>query len=358
MSARQIDMNGWFEINGNPISKVGVYPYYGRDIRKDLDPNKIYMVYRSAEELSKPETMQSFRLLPFTDNHPSELLGAAEKGLVPAEEKGVHGVIGEEIIFEYPFLMGNIKVFSEELKKEINSGKVEVSIGYVNDYEEQSGVYEGQEYTFIQRNIRGNHISLVDKGRSGPEVRVLDHKDNLDEDLIVEEEKEKKTADEGESGVLQKLLDAIGALSTKFDGLMGKAATVSEETVTDGKVKDEADPDKDKEKKEEKKEGAMDNAMDTAEIRKAIWKESNQRNQLAEKLSWHVGTFDASEMSLDEVAKYGIKELGLSCKPGHEQSVIEGYLAGAKVNTESVGTVMDSDKSSKSSQIDKFLGGK
>src|ERR1700676_5463208 len=58
-SARIYDINGWMEIKGNPISKVGVFPYSGAQIDTDgsmgLDPNKIYQVYRSQDELSNQE---------------------------------------------------------------------------------------------------------------------------------------------------------------------------------------------------------------------------------------------------------------------------------------------------------------
>lgn len=85
-SARNYDDNGWPEIKGNPISKVGVFPYSGAQIEHpDLDPNKIYMVYRSDSELSNEDTINSFKLLPFTDEH--EMLGSTRDGLTPAEKK-------------------------------------------------------------------------------------------------------------------------------------------------------------------------------------------------------------------------------------------------------------------------------
>ena len=54
-SARNYDINGWAEIKGNPISKVGVFPYIGAQISPDLEPDKIYQVYRPEEELMNQE---------------------------------------------------------------------------------------------------------------------------------------------------------------------------------------------------------------------------------------------------------------------------------------------------------------
>ena len=172
-SARTYDLNGWPEIKGNPISKVGVFDYLGADISPDLQPDRIYKVYRPKDELAHPETIDSFRLLPWTDEH--EMLGSEDEGLTPAERKGVHGVIGEDVYFEDGYLKGNIKIFSKKLAGLIENGKKELSIGYRCLYDLTPGVYDGQKYDAIQRSIRGNHLASVEEGRSGHDVAVLDH---------------------------------------------------------------------------------------------------------------------------------------------------------------------------------------
>src|SRR6188474_2789733 len=59
-SARKTDLNGWTEIKGNPLSKVGVFPYLGKQISPKLEPDKTYWVYRPEEELSHPDCINSF----------------------------------------------------------------------------------------------------------------------------------------------------------------------------------------------------------------------------------------------------------------------------------------------------------
>src|ERR1700753_211727 len=82
-SKRRLDINGFVEIKDNPISKVGIFPYSGRQIDSDgqlkLDPDKIYNVYRPEEELNNSETIESFKLVPWTDEH--AMLGAKDEGL-------------------------------------------------------------------------------------------------------------------------------------------------------------------------------------------------------------------------------------------------------------------------------------
>jgi hypothetical protein len=56
----------------------------------------------------------------------------------------------------------------------------EVSCGYTCELEHRPGEWNGQRYDAIQRNIRGNHVAIVEKGRAGPEVRLrLDAADNV-----------------------------------------------------------------------------------------------------------------------------------------------------------------------------------
>ena len=99
MTKRQKDINGWFEVKDNPISKVGVFDYSGAQIGA-ADPNRIYRVYRPAEELADPATIESFKLLPIVDDH--TMLGNPNEGMTAAEDKGVAGVIGEEVYFKHP----------------------------------------------------------------------------------------------------------------------------------------------------------------------------------------------------------------------------------------------------------------
>lgn len=67
--SKQVDHNDFWYIKDNPLSKVGVFPYLGKQISSELEPDKIYQVYRPAEELLSEETISSFKLLPIVDDH-------------------------------------------------------------------------------------------------------------------------------------------------------------------------------------------------------------------------------------------------------------------------------------------------
>jgi hypothetical protein len=387
-SARQHDSNGWAEIKDNPITKVGVFPYMGAQISPDLEPDKIYNVYRPEEELNNEETINSFKLVPWTDEH--TMLGSADEGLTPAEKKGVHGVIGEDVYFDNGYLKANLKIFSDKLKNLIDIGKKELSIGYRCLYEIASGVYNGEKYDAIQRNIRGNHIALVDEGRSGHDIAVLDaFKFTFDSKDLKMAEKPgdmDKPMDEMASPSLEKLAGMIKKIAEKLemtedmfeDDLESKIINESENDVVDedppyldfvnrAEVTDEEEGVREEEEKEgdreAKKEEAAelsekaakegDEKIDGMDTMKSLLIQISKRDDLAKKLSQHIGTFDHKEKTLSEVAAYGIKKLGLQAKKGHEESVLSGYLAAAKGQQVAIAQ----DSKPRSSAIDAYING-
>ena len=164
---KQVDHNQFWLIKDNPITKAGVFPYFGRQISPSLEPDKIYQVYRPAGEIKK--AADTFKLVPLVDDH--TMLGP---DFTPAEQKGVHGVLGEDIKEKDGTLYADVKIFSEQLKKEIQDGKKELSLGYFCRYDLTPGQYNGMHYDAVQKDLKGNHIALVDNGRMGHDVRVMD----------------------------------------------------------------------------------------------------------------------------------------------------------------------------------------
>lgn len=373
-SARVTDLNGWVEIKGNPITKVGVFPYKGVQIDPEgsmgLDPNIIYQVYRPEEELDNQETIDSFKLVPWIDGH--VMLGEGV-GLTLPENKGIDGITGQDVYFEFPYLKSNLKVFSSKLPNEIDGNeKKELSIGYRCRYDMQSGVYEGQPYDVIQRKIRGNHVALVEEGRAGSDVAVLDHfKFTFDSgELTMNPENEKK-----DTVTLQSLQDEMKSMRDELATLRGNSAAAAakdadtdkkedEEKDKDADVKDE-DPamfvtkaqstDEDPKDKEKDKDG-MDAAIESHVNQKfkKFMRELNSRNALAQELSRYVGSFDHADKTRDEVAQYGVKKLGIQCHAGQEFATLQGYFA-AKKQTQAVAVAQDN--ALPCDQISKYING-
>lgn len=199
MTQREYSPEGFFEVAANPLSRAGVFPYTARSIGYpgwENDPGKIIMVYRPEEELGDPETVASARLQPWVNDH--TLLGNPDinPALTPAEKKGVHGTIGEQVFYDASdrTLYANLKLWSPSLDDAIAAGKKELSMGFRCVYDFTPGDFEGQAYQAIQRGIRFNHLATVGKGRMGPGVAVLDHASfTFDENDLREIQPMKKT---------------------------------------------------------------------------------------------------------------------------------------------------------------------
>lgn len=371
-SARKYDDYGWLEVRGNPISKVGVFPYLGSQIGAP-EPDRIYMVLRPEEELSHPDTIDSFKLLPFVNEHPNRLLGDG----VNAEDKGIEGVIGEEVYYEAPYLRGNIKVFTNRMNESIDSGKIELSPGYQCTWDFTPGVFDGQRYEVIQRNIRGNHLALVEEGRSGPDVSVMDSAMTfaIDTKELVKMEEQEQGAAKGEMTLsevtallkeivphIQKLMkfhEELKPMEEKEHGVSLDEEAESYSEKEEETAMDETEPEKEKEV-EKKGEGmdaaafkkavaaevarqlaARPAAMDSAQIMAEI----SKKTDVVSRLSAHIGTFAHDSMSLKQVYEYGAEKLGLD--KSHAEVAVETFLKVKPANV--TGLALDSGEKSTAS---------
>lgn len=356
---KEIDHNDYWYIKDNPLSKVGVFPYLGKTISPDLEPDKVYQVLRPEEELNSKETLESFKLVPIVDDH--TMLGT-KPGMMPAEEKGVHGVIGDDVYYKDGIIYGDLKIFSESLKEEIENGKKELSMGYFCDYELADGEFERQPYQAIQRNLRINHVALVDEGRMGADVRVMDRqitfdsikeikemtktqtkslgKSALDEDIEEITKDECKTQDEDVDK--RALIDEIGGmLKDKVDEelwrtIVGKLEQLSYNESEEGANDEEPETEKKDDEEKPEIETITEEPESGAEVKvevsmDSMIKEIGQRDALVDVIRPLIGdNANYKMMTAREVAKYACDKLDLKVSNGQEVSVLRGYIAGHK----------------------------
>jgi len=167
---RRFDDNGFLHVDGCHITKEQVAPYYGFEIpdfeRFGLDPKKIYYGYRSAEELQKG--LSTFNGLPLLLHHHPE---SAEE---PQKEYRV-GSVGTSAVWNAPYIDNVLSITDKTGIKAVQDGTCrQISSAYQYDPDFTKGEFDGQAYDFVMRNIRGNHVALVEEGRAGPDVVVAD----------------------------------------------------------------------------------------------------------------------------------------------------------------------------------------
>ena len=169
-SQRETDENGFLHVGASHITKATVNPYYGREIpgwqEAGLDPEAVYYGLRDPEELQA--SLETWAGLPL---HIEHHIDSAEE---PQKLTRV-GAVGTGAVWNPPYVDAPLTVWDRTAIDAIEDGSFrELSCAYRYDPDFTPGSYEGTPYDFIMRNIRGNHVALVEEGRAGPDVVVAD----------------------------------------------------------------------------------------------------------------------------------------------------------------------------------------
>jgi len=214
------------------VGRVGIQLYKNADgtIRRELRP---------AEEVFHADSLKSFAGKPVTDEHPGEPVTAKNaKRLSVGTMQGEGKQDGDNVVA--PIIIHD----GEMIDKVMKGGKRELSLGYKVDLEETPGVWNGQEYDAIQRNIRVNHLAIVPRGRAGNARLNLDRHDavsfNPQEENAMPENLSRIPLDSGleyqaapEVVVeVQKLRSDKAELTTHVDELQKQLDTVAAERDT------------------------------------------------------------------------------------------------------------------------------
>lgn len=134
-----------------------------------LRPNDPVTVYRPPEEVFKQESVDSFKNIAVTNNHPPEFLNSKN------HKKYSVGIVLSDVMITEKHVQGTIKVTDFETISEIKDGKVDISAGYhSNIIFEEGETPEGEPYQAVQKDISGNHVAVVMRGRAGSEVKLAD----------------------------------------------------------------------------------------------------------------------------------------------------------------------------------------
>lgn len=160
------------------IARPGIQLYRGSDLsshpefpKEKFTDESVIRLYRPAEEVFNMASVNSFKNVPITDEHPPELLNAK------TVRKYQRGIVLADVAVDEEFgcLQATIKVTDEEAVQSVKCGKVEMSAGYrANIFFEPGVTEDGQEYDAVQRGIEGNHVAIVPRGRAGAQMRIAD----------------------------------------------------------------------------------------------------------------------------------------------------------------------------------------
>lgn len=169
-STRAKDANGFLHIKLNNITRGQVSPYLGREVsaKDDLgwDDERVYSLLRDPEELRK--ATPSYNGLPVLFGHHE-----CDASTLPKDQ--IIGTTGTEAAFNGDFMQNSITIWDASAVKAIEDEEiVELSCGYAYTLDPSKGEFNGASYDGVMRDIKPNHVALVEKGRAGAEVRIGD----------------------------------------------------------------------------------------------------------------------------------------------------------------------------------------
>jgi 8-oxo-dGTP pyrophosphatase MutT (NUDIX family) len=174
-SVRRYDKDGHLHVAMNPISKSNVCEYLGREIPRylslGLEPTKLYKMLRDPEELAKGAPTFAGKPIMLVHKH----IHAYDH---PHEV--VVGAVGTDVSYEEPYLKATLSIWDGGAILLIDGNKQkELSSSYRYSADMTPGVFKGEPYDGVIRDIVGNHVALVTEGRAGDDVVVGDSKENI-----------------------------------------------------------------------------------------------------------------------------------------------------------------------------------
>lgn len=178
----EITQQGFYRADAH-VARAGIYEYRNDDgsTRYELRPH---------DEVMHPESLASYDAAPVTLGHPKKPDGSP--GEVTADNVRLYevGTVAGGAREDDDHVAATVVVKDAKAIKRAKGGTQELSPGYRMDLEETAGAdaryaYPGNptgRYDAIQRNIRVNHVALVERARGGSTTRLrMDSADVLDD---------------------------------------------------------------------------------------------------------------------------------------------------------------------------------
>ena len=138
------------------LTSCGIFEY--------MDNGKVRRELRLPEDVFSPESLSSYLGKPVVLTHDAGLIdkdNVADNQIGTILSKGERS--GDDVKAE-------IIIHDTDAMK--SAGLKELSLGYNLDLDETPGVWNGQRYDAVQKNIRINHLALVREARAGEQARL------------------------------------------------------------------------------------------------------------------------------------------------------------------------------------------
>lgn len=148
-----------------PIARIGEYVYKNNEVPVEGGKDGLVKILRDEDQVFAEATIKSFEGKPVTINHPDDFV-------TPENWKDLaHGMVqnvrrGDKD--QNDLLIADLILNTEDAIKLVKGGLRQVSCGYDAQYDQiEPGLGK-------QKDIIGNHLALVVKGRAGNRCAIMD----------------------------------------------------------------------------------------------------------------------------------------------------------------------------------------
>lgn len=266
------------------VTNIGVFEYMRADgsIQREL---------RTPETVFDPAFLESLKGKPITFKHPDQNI------TVKNFKDFAVGMTDSAVVTDPYHVAVGMTITDPAAIAAIKKGTRGISVGYSCDLvkADNDGRYLGMPYDYEQKNLKANHVALVEKARAGDAAMI--RMDSPDASILVPTEEvnvDNKLRTINLDGVdyqaEDKVIDAFKASATRADELQSKI-----DALTSDKSALEAERDKQKERADTltvELEALKKNHLDADKLPELI------KNRVAlEKVAEKIGIEKADEMS-------------------------------------------------------------
>lgn len=158
--------DGWV-VQARVARSGNIQMYSGAEI--GMADRAVVRIYRPEEEVFDRKSIESYARKPITMDHPPA-------GVTNDNWKDLAvGEIDRDVVRDGEFVSVPLLLRDAKAVERIKDGARELSMGYTATIEWEDGVTpSGERYDAVQRNLRMNHVAVVDKARGGKELRIGD----------------------------------------------------------------------------------------------------------------------------------------------------------------------------------------
>lgn len=214
------------------VARTGIQLYAGAEVgRPDMD---VVRVYRPPEEVFSQDAMHSYAYRPVTVEHPAKMVDASTWKSVAV------GQTGGEVVRDGEFVRVPLVLMDAASIQAYDAGKRELSMGYSAEIVFGDGVTpDGQHYDAVQKQLRMNHLAVVDRARGGDQLRIGDGRTPGGKDRADNHSPEEKPMSDIKTrtilvdGLSVETTDAGAQAIAKLQSQLKDAQSASEKLVSD-----------------------------------------------------------------------------------------------------------------------------